>query len=82
MKVGGYSYVAKGMTHYAWFTEEIIVRGKHIVTKVDGKTVVDYTEPEGTTGDRRISHGTFALQGHDPGSKVCYKNIRVKVLPD
>ncbi len=65
-----------------WFTEEIIVRGKHIVIKVDGKTLVDYTEPEGTTGDRRLSHGTFALQGHDPGSKVCYKNIRVKVLPD
>ena len=22
VKAGGYSYVAKGMTHYAWFTEE------------------------------------------------------------
>lgn len=22
IKAGGYSYVAKGMTHYAWFTEE------------------------------------------------------------
>ena len=64
-----------------WFTEEIIVQGKKIVIKVDGKTVVDYTEPEGTTGDRRLSHGTFALQGHDPGSKVYFKNIRVKVLP-
>ncbi len=65
-----------------WFTEEIIVQGKHIVTKVGGKTLVDYTEPEGVTGDRRISKGTFALQGHDPGSKIYYKNIRVKVLPD
>ena len=25
---------------------------------------------------------TFALQGHDPISKVAYRNIRVKVLPD
>jgi hypothetical protein len=65
-----------------WFTEQIIVRGKHIEVKVDGKTVVDYTEPEDKTGDRRLSHGTFALQGHDPGSKVYFKNIRVKVLPD
>ncbi|NUQ62820.1 MAG: DUF1080 domain-containing protein [Pirellulales bacterium] len=65
-----------------WFTEEIIVQGKHIVIKVDGKTVVDYTEPEGVTGDRRLSKGTFALQGHDPGSTVHFKNIRVKVLPD
>jgi hypothetical protein len=30
---------------------------------------------------RLISHGTFALQGHDPGSKVLYRKIMVKVLP-
>ena len=29
-----------------WFTEEIIVEGKHIITKVDGKTIVDYNEPD------------------------------------
>ncbi len=65
-----------------WFTEEIIVRGKDIEIKVDGKTVFCYTEPAGVAGDRRLSHGTFALQGHDPGSKVYFKNIRVKPLPD
>ena len=26
VKVGGYSYVAKGMTHYAWFTEETVIQ--------------------------------------------------------
>jgi hypothetical protein len=31
---------------------------------------------------RVISSGTFALQGHDPNSKVYFKNIVVKVLPD
>jgi hypothetical protein len=31
--------------------------------------------------DRIISHGSFALQGHDPGSTVYFKNIMVKVLP-
>lgn len=66
----------------AWFTEEIIVQGKHIVIKVDGKTAVDYTEPDGVTGDRRLSQGTFALQGHDPGSTVHFKNLRVKILSD
>ena len=65
-----------------WFTEEIIVRGQHIVIKIDGKTVVDYTEPASVTGTRRLSPGTFALQAHDPGSKVYFKNIRVKPLPD
>jgi hypothetical protein len=29
---------------------------------------------------RSLSSGTFALQGHDPGSRVEYKNIRVKPL--
>ncbi len=69
-----------------WFTEHIVVKGKHIVVKVDGKTVVDWTEPqthEAPTAypGRSVSSGTFALQAHDPGSTVYYKNIRVKPLP-
>jgi 3-keto-disaccharide hydrolase len=69
-----------------WFTEEIIVRGKHIVVKVDGKTITDFTEPEnfqapGFPG-RKVDHGTFALQGHDPVSEVHYKNLLVKPLTD
>jgi len=70
-----------------WFTEHIIVEGKRIRIKINEKTVVDYTEPEHvirSAGDslRVLSSGTFALQGHDPNSKVYYKNIRVKILPD
>lgn len=66
-----------------WFTQEIVVRGKRIVIKVDGKTLVEYTEPDdvGETG-RKLSHGTFAFQGHDPVSEVHFKNIMVKPLPD
>ena len=70
-----------------WFTEYIQVKGKHLVIKINDKTVVDYTEPEniqrpkGMEG-RVLSSGTFALQGHDPGSKVYFKNIKVRVLPD
>ena len=30
-----------------WFTHHIIVKGKHIVVKIDGKTVMDFTEPDG-----------------------------------
>lgn len=26
VRVGGYSFVAKGMTHYAWFTEETVLQ--------------------------------------------------------
>ena len=60
-----------------------------MVVKLDGQTVVDYTLPKGSdsqyelpTKNTYLPHGTFALQGHDPGSKVYFKNIRVKVLPD
>ena len=69
-----------------WYTEYIKVEGKRIVIKINDKTVVDYTEPDNVQrgkGDslRKLSNGTFALQGHDPKSKVYYKNILVKVLP-
>ena len=62
-----------------WFTEHIIVQGKKITVKVNDKIINEYTEPaEGG----RLSSGTFALQGHDPKSKVFYKNVMVKPLPD
>jgi len=62
-----------------WFTERIIVTGKRVVIKINDKTVVDYTEP--SDAKKKLSHGTFALQCHDPKSKVCFKNIMVKPLP-
>ncbi len=70
-----------------WFTEYIKVVGKRVIIKINDRTVVDYTEPAnvqrpaGMAG-RIISDGTFALQGHDPKSKVYFKNIMVKPLPD
>jgi hypothetical protein len=29
-----------------------------------------------------MGSGTFALQGHDPGSEVHYRKVLVKPLPD
>jgi hypothetical protein len=66
-----------------WYTEQIIVRGKRVIIKINDQTVVDYTEPEerGKGNDqRKISAGTFALQGHDPNSVVYYRNIQVRPL--
>jgi hypothetical protein len=65
-----------------WWTYEIIVKGKDIETKVNGKTVVNYVEPDGVTGPRKLSSGTIALQAHDPKSVVMYKNLMIKPLPD
>ena len=69
-----------------WYTMTIKVEGKHVITKVNDKVITDYTEEEnpkreGQFVNRLISSGTFALQGHDPGSEVHYRNIVVKVLP-
>ena len=68
-----------------WFTERVVVEGKHVVIYVDDKKAVDWTEPDDWKGtkdfvERRIDHGTIALQGHDPKSTVYYKNIRIKLL--
>jgi hypothetical protein len=64
-----------------WFTQHIIVKGKHITIKVNDKVIVDRDEkPEDTKGDRKLSSGTFAIQAHDPESVVYFKNIMVKPL--
>lgn len=69
-----------------WYTEYIKVKGKRIIVKINDTVVVDYTEPEnpkreGERVHRILKGGTFALQGHDPGSVVYYKDIMVKPLP-
>ena len=64
-----------------WFTMNITVRGKNVQVRVNGMLVVDYNEPEQSLG-KRLSQGTFALQGHDPDSRVSFRNLRVRPLPD
>jgi len=61
-----------------WFTEHIIVNGDRVIVKVNDKVINDYTEKD----PAKIRTGTVALQGHDPKSKVYYKDIMVKILPD
>ncbi len=72
-------------TDKKWWTQHIKVEGNKVTVRVDGKLVVEYTEPPGAQPgkpfERKISEGTFAFQAHDPGSTIHYKNIRVKRLP-
>jgi hypothetical protein len=70
-----------------WFTMHVKVEGKRIQISVNQVLLVDYVEflppPEGTGyPGRKIGHGTFALQCHNSGSKVFYRNLRVKRLPN
>lgn len=68
-------------TDDTWWTQHIIVDGKHITVKVNDKVLFEYVEPEGVTGTRRLSKGLFSFQQHDPGSVVRYTNVMVKPLP-
>lgn len=70
-----------------WFAMVVRVEGRHVTVAVDGKQVIDYTEPDDVKrpknfAGRLVDRGTFALQVHDPGSEVWYKDIRVKPLPE
>lgn len=70
-----------------WFILHVKVQDRRIQIRVNEALVVDYKEPReafrGSDRDgRRLSSGTFALQGHDPHSKVLFRNLQVKPLPD
>jgi len=39
-----------GLSNESWWVQEILVRGKHIVVKLNGNVVVDYTEPDDKEG--------------------------------
>jgi Domain of Unknown Function (DUF1080) len=69
-----------------WFTQHVIVNGRHIIVKINGKVINDHVEPEDPQRDAGwegnvLSSGTFALQGHDPESEVYYRSVLVKPLP-
>lgn len=57
-----------------WFTQHIIADGDHIIIKVNGQTTVD-------THDKTYSKGYIALQAHDPGSIMMYKDLYFRSLP-
>ena len=76
---------ANGIQDNQWYTQEIIVTGRRIQLIVNGKTMVDYTEPENKEAfdknfERRLGEGTIALQAHDPKSVCYFRNLRVKPL--
>jgi hypothetical protein len=77
-----------GVDDTKWTTLHLSVRGKRIVVKLNGKQVVDYTEPEDVQRPpkrrgRRIdpSGGAIAIQAHDPDSVYFFKEIRIRELP-
>jgi len=69
-----------------WFTLDVTVQKPRVEIRVNGTLVVSWIEPPGPLPAgapkmNRLGRGTFAIQCHDPGSKVFYRSIRVKPLP-
>jgi len=70
-----------------WFQLHILVRGKQVQVRLNDTLLVDYLEPDPPVVEtdypgRILGRGTFALECHDANSKVSFRNIRVKPLPD
>jgi hypothetical protein len=80
------------VTDNVWYTQEVIYQDGLVTVKLDGRTMFEYKIPHAGVEHKLptpmtwLPRGTFALQGHPPMpghiSKACFKNIRVKVLPD
>jgi hypothetical protein len=59
-----------------WWTQHVLAIGNRIIIKVNDKVVTDFVDEKA-----RHKAGHLALQQHDPGSVVQYRNLKVKRLP-
>ena len=60
-----------------WWTQHVIADGNHIIIYVNDKKVVDYVDDK-----NRFTEGYCALQQHNKGSVVMFRNLYFKPLPD
>jgi hypothetical protein len=77
VKTGSLYNIAKNLqaphADNEWFVQHIVAQGDRIVIKVNGKVIVDVK-------NGKHQKGHIALQQHDPGSVVEYRNLMVKEL--
>jgi hypothetical protein len=60
-----------------WWSQQVIAQGNHIIIKVNGKVVTDTVDER-----NRYTKGYLALQQHNQGSIVQYRNLMMRPLPD
>ena len=90
-KMTGSIYAVRNTWHApvsdnVWFAYRIRVVGKTIQTFINDRLICEYAEPTAPfrpadKKGRLLGSGTFALQAHDPGSIVRYRNLKVRILP-
>lgn len=72
-------------TDNEFYTQTIVIRGRHIATWVNGYPVADWedTRTEGPNARReaRLKGGPISLQAHDPTTNLDFKNLRIATVP-
>jgi hypothetical protein len=69
---------ARAIKPYEWNEMEISAKGNHIVTRLNGVEIVDFTDPA-----QKFFEGIIGLQLHSGGGgKIHFKDIEIRVLPD
>ncbi|HEY2017937.1 MAG TPA: DUF1080 domain-containing protein [Bryobacteraceae bacterium] len=58
-----------------WWTQDVTITGNHIVIKVNGKVTTDFVDEKNT-----YTKGYLALQQHNPGSVVQFRNLMMRPL--
>jgi hypothetical protein len=58
-----------------WWTQDVLVRGNHVVIKINEKVVTDCNDPQ-----NRYTKGFLALQQHNAGSVVQFRNLMMRPL--
>ena len=69
-----------GVEDGEWYTQRIEVVGDKVRVSLNGDLLYEFVEPPGVTGTRKLGRGVIALQAHDPGSVVYFRNLRLKKL--
>ena len=71
--------IKEALKDETWMQYVIRVEKGAITVSINGKELVKHT-PKAEESRIQKEGGAIALQGHDPGSEVHYKNIRIKPL--
>jgi Domain of Unknown Function (DUF1080) len=68
-----------------WFSKTILAQGAHVAVWVNGYQVTDWTDDRAPDANPRkglrVEAGTLMLQGHDPTTKLSFKNFQIMELP-
>jgi len=65
-----------------WFSYYIKVDGNKVTVKVNGETVNEFTEPADADGPGSLRHGTIGLASVGSDSRVEFRNLMIRLLPD